>query len=361
MRFAALQGSGTSDYINAGKTAADATVKSFAINRKYSPDYGEIAKTGMKTRSAERVAATEAGAHVAKAGIRAFSDVNKVAIGERAKSAIRDISSKSRKAGGIAAIGKAAAAGFLMSRGDDKRKPPNNIAEKKAMWEKWKANRDNTLAERDANRTDYKPIEQLEGTTPTTPDQTKPADGIDVPDKPTAPASVGTPTKGTAGKVETGVPYSLSGNKKTLADAVAKYESGKWGYEAFNQGGAASGRRVLGKSGSHKEQFGSSLTNMSLGEIFHRQNTEQRGLNMQQHLDSGGLHAVGRYQFIGSTLQDEVKRMGLSHDTKFTPEVQDNIFFSHIKRVGNISPWVGPNDNYSPSQKQQFEGMIRQL
>ena len=61
---------------------------------------------------------------------------------------------------------------------------------------------------------------------------------------------------------------SLTGVRKELADAIAGPESGSWGYEAFNQGGAAGGTKVLGKSGSHKETFGRSLTDMTLGEIF---------------------------------------------------------------------------------------------
>ena len=67
------------------------------------------------------------------------------------------------------------------------------------------------------------------------------------------------------------------------------------------------------------------ITNMTLDEIFYKQNIYKRGLSFQEHLDSGGLHAVGRYQFIGDTLQDEVRRMGLdTKTTKFTPEIQDH-------------------------------------
>ena len=154
----------------------------------------------------------------------------------------------------------------------------------------------------------------------------------------------------------------LQGGAKTLADAIARYESGDWGYEAFNQGGAASGRKVLGKSGSYKELMGGrSLTDLTLGEIFDKQNTKAKGMSMEEHIKSGGLHAVGRYQFIGSTLQDEVSRMGLSLDTKFTPQIQDKIFLNHIKRVGDISPWVGPSDNYSESEKANFRNIIQGL
>ena len=58
-------------------------------------------------------------------------------------------------------------------------------------------------------------------------------------------------------------------------------------------------------------------------------------------------------------LQDEVKKMGLSPDTKFTPEVQDNIFFSHAKRVGNISPWVGPSVKYDAAERARLNDMIQ--
>jgi hypothetical protein len=153
-------------------------------------------------------------------------------------------------------------------------------------------------------------------------------------------------------------PSTLTGKRKIFADAIAGPESGPWGYDAFNQGGAKGGTKVLGKRGSHKETYGRALTDMTLGEIFHKQNTKQRGLSFDEHLSSGGLHAVGRYQFIGGTLQDEVRRMGLSTDTKFTPEVQDNIFFSHAKRVGNISPWIGPSVEYNPAKRAELNNMI---
>ena len=154
----------------------------------------------------------------------------------------------------------------------------------------------------------------------------------------------------------------LQGGAKTLADAIAKFESGGYGYEAFNQGGSNNGRTVLGKSGNYKELMGGrSLTDMTLGEIFDKQNTKAKGMSMDEHIKSGGLHAVGRYQFIGSTLQDETSRMGLSLDTKFTPEIQDKIFLNHVKRVGDISPWVGPSDNYSESEKANFRNIIQGL
>ena len=163
MRFAALQGGGASDYAAAGKKAANEAVSIFATQRKSAPDYGEIAKTGMETRSAEKIAGMQAGAQVAKAGIQAFSQANKVAIGERAKEKIRGIQSKSKKAGGIAALGGIAAAGFMAFSGDEEKAPPTNTDEKRKLINDYIANRKKLTADREANRTDYQPIEQLEG------------------------------------------------------------------------------------------------------------------------------------------------------------------------------------------------------
>lgn len=343
MRFAALQGSSTSDYAAAGKNAANAAASSFAITRKYGPEYDEIAKTGMKARSAEKVMAMKAGAHVTKAGINAVSKLHQKHLGIQAEQKVEGIKNDFRKAGAIAGLGKLAGAGYLASRDNTKgREIPSNTDAMRELYAKHVKNRDAKIAERDANRTEF------DTSTPSTSNTGG-----------TGGTGSNGQTGGSAGKVSTGANSLLTGNQRTVADAIAKYESGDWGYEAFNQGGASSGRRVLGKSGSHKEQFGTSLTGLTLSEIFKRQNTAQRGLSMQEHLDSGGLHAVGRYQFIGSTLQDEVRRMGLDpNTTRFTPKVQDDIFLSHIRRVGDISPWVGPSDNYSASEKANFRNMI---
>ena len=151
----------------------------------------------------------------------------------------------------------------------------------------------------------------------------------------------------------------LTGVRKEFADAIAGPESGSWGYQAFNQGGADGGTRVLGRSGSHKEVFGRDLTDMTLQEIFDKQNL---GGSRAEFEAAGGLHAVGRYQFIGPTLQEEVKIMGLDPaTTKFTPKVQDAIFFNHAKRIGNISPWIGPSVNYDANKRAHLNSLIPQL
>lgn len=50
---------------------------------------------------------------------------------------------------------------------------------------------------------------------------------------------------------------------------------------------------------------------------------------------------MGRYQFVGSTLASVAQRMGLSDDTVFTPEVQDQMFLFHAKEVMDGKSPVG--------------------
>ena len=63
-------------------------------------------------------------------------------------------------------------------------------------------------------------------------------------------------------------------------------------------------------------------------------------VSMQEWLDSGKLHAVGRYQFIGPTLRGLVQRMGISGIERFTPELQDKLF-ANLLKSGGQSQWVG--------------------
>lgn len=339
MRFASLQGSGNgAKYAAAGKAVADSSANIFDVQRKTGPDYGGLSKMAMKTAAEEKIAGMRAEASVTQAGIKAVEGMKQSAIKTEVFKKGEEIKTRQRKAGGLAAIGKIAGAGFLAATDNTKgrERPKGDL---QGLYNAWKTKHDELKSthksESDALG-DYKP-----GT-------------FQAPDS-TVGGGSGKETSGTG---STNLSSSLSGNQKLVADAIAKYESGDWGYEAFNQGGAEGGTKVLGKSGSHKNVFGRSLTDMTLGEIYKKQNTKAQGMSFDEHVKSGGLHAVGRYQFIGSTLQDEARRMGLSDDTKFTPQVQDQIFLSHIKRVGNISPWVGPSNNYSSGQKNEFNQMI---
>lgn len=153
---------------------------------------------------------------------------------------------------------------------------------------------------------------------------------------------------------------TLAGGEKLLADRVAKTESGDFGYQAFNQGGADGGTTVLGKSGSYKDLFGKDLTKMSIDKVMDLQ-YDDKSMSDEEWRKAGKIHAAGRYQFIGSTLRDEVSKMGIDTSRMFDAATQDEIFLSHAKRIGNISPWVGPSTKYSQAQKDELNNIIQSL
>ena len=314
----------------AGRSAGQNYVDIHRETNKYAMKPDEINKAAYQAQSAEKQVATEINARAKKAEIQIEAGLKKTKIGIQSDKDLAAAQKTTRKAGIVAGLGMLTSDMITDSKmGEAPRKERADFS----VYDKLLAD---SKAKLDADKTKElaTPLDTSTATTPSAPTNT-------------------------AVLNSSATPGTLSGTKKEFADAIAGPESGKYGYDAFNQGGAAGGTKVLGKSGSHKAIYGQALTDMTLGEIFHRQNTKQRGLSMDEHFKSGGLHAVGRYQFIGSTLQDEVKKMGLSPDTKFTPEVQDNIFFSHAKRVGNISPWVGPSVKYDAAEKARLNNMIQ--
>ncbi len=333
MDFAATRKNTGANIVNAGNAAGNALTSFLETSRQAAPDYTQLSALNIAAQSSKAATAVEA-----EAKVRA----NKIELEARTKAYDKVSKAKSDAERWVKKAGMLAGMGQLAIEATKKKKdppPPVEIIPTKIVVAD---NEDIDKVTAEATKTYDELLQNMPK--PSTSGSSPP------------PSS----TSSTSSAPITG--GSLSGNSKIVADAVAGPESGPWGYEAFNQGGAKDGTKVLGKRGSHKETFGTSLTGMTLNEIFKRQNTRQQGLSFQEHLDSGGLHAVGRYQFIGDTLQDEVRRMGLDpKTTKFTPEVQDQIFLSHIKRVGNISPWVGPSRNWDKSKKDYINGLVSTL
>ena len=145
---------------------------------------------------------------------------------------------------------------------------------------------------------------------------------------------------------------SLTETQQKALQVLAKYESGAAGYDAVNQIGTAGGRGVKGFSGNIKKmpQYnGRSLTDFTIAEIKKLQ-FDDKTMSDNQWIESGKLHAVGAYQFIGNTLPGVAQRAGIPDDAKFTPGVQDLMALQLMKERG-ISPWVGPSDKATPSER----------
>lgn len=88
---------------------------------------------------------------------------------------------------------------------------------------------------------------------------------------------------------------------------------GEGDYNSYNSGtkGVAGGK--IGHSGTKD------LSSMTLNEIIASSETKNGN-------DKDRVFAAGRYQVITPTLKASMKKMGLTGDEKFTPELQDRIF-----------------------------------
>ena len=325
MRFNSVR---TGNYAQSAQAVTRASDQIFDAAMSGKPDFTKISKAAIKGRSLERRAATQAEGNVAKAGLEAFTYAKRTKNAVETEKEIANIKRPARRMAGIVGGLGVLAGGAMMS-------VENNRAKKRQ-------------AERDA-AAQAKEDARSKMLTDFYNRDTTSSEGPELLEIPKYTPSSSSSSSSSSGSTLTGV-------RKELADAIAGPESGPWGYDAFNQGGAKGGTKVLGKSGSHKEVFGRSLTDMTLGEIFERQNLPEG-----RHYQDGGLHAVGRYQFIGPTLREEVDNMGLSYNTKFTPEIQDKIFFSHAKRIGDISPWIGPSTKYDEKKRNYLNSLIPQL
>jgi hypothetical protein len=80
------------------------------------------------------------------------------------------------------------------------------------------------------------------------------------------------------------------------------------------------------------------VSEMTIGQIKQFSNPSgEYGQWVKGELGRMGLRArvatpMGRYQFVGSTLSNVAKSMGLSDDTVFTPEVQDQMFEYYLRQ-----------------------------
>jgi len=93
----------SSNFAQAGKSAADETVRAFAASRRNAPKYDKLAEDAVNMRSKEKIAAMKAEQEVALAGIKAKSDVKSHEIKNQAMMK-RD--KAKRKAGALGVAGK---------------------------------------------------------------------------------------------------------------------------------------------------------------------------------------------------------------------------------------------------------------
>jgi len=93
----------SSNFAQAGKSAADETVKAFAASRRNSTNFGELTQKAANLKSQEKIAAMKAASQVTRAGINAATSVEKTKINIEGKQAQQK---GKRKAGALAAAGQ---------------------------------------------------------------------------------------------------------------------------------------------------------------------------------------------------------------------------------------------------------------
>jgi hypothetical protein len=145
-----------------------------------------------------------------------------------------------------------------------------------------------------------------------------------------------------------------TGDAKWVLDAIASKESGAAGYNAVNQIGLAGGHSTGASMGAFSgdirqmsQHGGKAITSMTIGEIMSLQSNNS--MSNSAWIAAGRLHAVGRYQIIGSTMRTLVSRLGLPPDTLFNAATQDRLALELVKmraEAGNLtsglrSEWIG--------------------
>ena len=89
---------------------------------------------------------------------------------------------------------------------------------------------------------------------------------------------------------------------------------------------------------SQKETFkGIVPTEMTIGEVLEFQKKRGTGSYasfVKANNPSGKLSTpVGKFQYVGATLQDEVDKNGYDLNTKFDANMQDTVFYNHANRI----------------------------
>lgn len=147
-----------------------------------------------------------------------------------------------------------------------------------------------------------------------------------------------TVTGQTAAKVATTAAVGLGG--LSIAKAVGAAEGGGAGYDAAF-GDRMENGKIVNKIGlKTAEQYsGKKLSEMTLAEV--------KDFQKYRNKTQKNTGAVGKYQFVASTLDGVIKEMNLPMDAKFTPKLQDEMnehFYrgneAYLKRNG-VTPTPG--------------------
>ena len=114
------------------------------------------------------------------------------------------------------------------------------------------------------------------------------------------------------------------------------------------------GTKVLGKSGSHKE-VGSNLTDMTLGQIFKRQNGPE-----ETHYQDGGLHAWDVINLLDVLYEKRWTVWVLVTTLNLHQNSRPNFFLVTQNELEHFS-LIGPSIQYDENKRNHLNNLIPQL
>ena len=328
--------------VRAGQQAGQNYVDIHRETVKYANKPGEINKAAYKAQSAEKQVATEVNARAKKTELRADAEITKAKMSIDHNKKLASINSTNRKAGIVGALGMLGSDLITESKmGEAPRMERPDFTTLDKIGTDRQADLDRRK-EIEAGRVSMSYAEKMAEFKNKNPQASNNTAALNT--ESVAPIKYDRSSS------------TLTNAQRAGLDVLGKYESDSvGGYDAINQIGVKGGRGVKGYSGDIRkmgQHKGRSLTNMSVGEIMSLQNNSgaNRQLSDQEWINQGRLHAVGRYQFIGPTFASEVSRQGIDTNAKFTPDLQDQMGLSYLKRSG-IKSWVGPNDHATAAER----------
>ena len=154
-----------------------------------------------------------------------------------------------------------------------------------------------------------------------------------------------------------------NGVQSTTASLIERYESGRGGYDTLF--GQAQG------SGGPFEGF--NVSQKTLGELYEFSNPSGAQGTYGAYVKATNPKEVlatpmGRFQFVGTTLKDVAKKMGLPDDTVFNKETQDAMFLSLARDVmagksqeGKIKALRGTWDGFNSASDAELIQMIAEV
>ena len=271
MRFASLGGSNAGKYAAAGKSVADSAAKMHAVQRKTGPDYTGLSKVAMQTASNEKVAGMQAEAKLTNVAQAQYAKNTQNAIKVEVFNKGEEIKNSQRKAGGLAAIGKIAGAGFLAATDNTKgRERPK--ADLQGLYETHKTNRDTLKAQQATELNEYGPYKPLEYKSASRGNSGK-------------AAVEGTPSPSTTGE-------GISNGWSRMSNVI-KLGEGTQGEKGY--------------------------TTMFTGSQFTDLSKHPAQINRSGDLASD---AAGAFQFLSTTYNPAAKKLGI---TDFSPQSQEKV------------------------------------